>query len=232
MQNAPLNGSLHIQISYSKRLNYIWSSNAELSGFSANRTSKSCKSLISILCLSLASDSDIHNSTSPHHLHVWSHRPFDLQWRRPTPALDCTSTPVWDTHTVVSAFFTRVYVQVCLCVCWTMADGMFTHSHYIGIMLLLAPSGRLRFLYLTHTQTLYSIINNSWSVWLWQCHSIKHTKALFLENDYQIILLTTICQTQFHKQRDSVVLCPLSLSFSVKMHITKLHLYKESWISV
>lgn len=117
-----------------------------------------------------------------------SYRLFELQQTSPTPAeslpdrgtvheimqniwaLDWTSTPPWDTHTLGCVFFTCVYVRACLRVCWTVADGLLTHSHYTGIMLLLAPSGWLRFLYLTHTQPLYSIINNPWSVWLWQCH--------------------------------------------------------------
>lgn len=126
-----------------------------------------------------------------------SYRPFDLQRRRPTPveslpdrgtvheimqniwALDWTSTPAWDTHTVVSVFFTCVYVQACLCVCWTVADGMLTHSHYIGIMLLLAPSGWLQFLYLTHTQTIYNILSTTHGVFDYDNVIKKHTKHLF-----------------------------------------------------
>lgn len=45
----------------------------------------------------------------------------------------------------------RADLFACVRLCWTKADGLLTHSHYTGIMLLLAPSGWLPFLYLTHT---------------------------------------------------------------------------------
>lgn len=64
-----------------------------------------------------------------------SYRPFELLQTRPTPAeslpdrgtvheimqniwaLDWTSTPAWDTHTMGCVFFTCVYVRACLCMC-------------------------------------------------------------------------------------------------------------------
>lgn len=108
---------------------------------------------------------------------AWNHAKHMSSW------LDVHSS-VRYTHDGVCIF----YVCVCACVSvrvfWTMADGLLTHSHYTGIMLLLAPSGWLRFLYLTHTH--YILLSTTHGVFDYDSVIKKSLSFTNLENDYPL----------------------------------------------
>ncbi len=78
------------------------------------------------------------------------------------------------------------FLCVCMCVrvCWTVADGLLTHSHYTGIMLLLALSGWLRFLYLTHAH--YILLSTTHGVFDYDSVIKKSLSFTNLENDYPL----------------------------------------------